>query len=136
MSFGGCDCWETIRVHCIGNGGNGPVLWHWQLYNGGTRKGTLTESFQVSDSNGVSTVGSAVVNVGSQPLVVTVTCGSPNSVATTGKPFNCTVSAVGGTSPYTGTGTFQLIEAVKGVFTESFSVTDSNGVTAFGSGSI
>src|SRR5213594_1973231 len=99
-------------------------------------KGTLTESFQVSDSNGVSTVGSAVVNVGSQPLVVTVTCGSPNSVATTGKPFNCSVSAAGGTSPYTGTGTFQLIEAVKGVFTESFSVTDSNGVTAFGSGSI
>src|SRR6059036_326453 len=39
MSFGGCECWETIRVHHIGNGGNGPVLWHWQLYNGGTHQG-------------------------------------------------------------------------------------------------
>ncbi len=99
-------------------------------------KGQFTESFSVTDANGITASGSAVVSVAPQPLVVTVTCGSAGNSITAGKPFNCTVSATGGTQPYTGTGTFSVTESVKGVFTESFSVTDANGVTASGSASV
>src|SRR6266581_2686594 len=95
-------------------------------------KGSKTELFTVTDANGASASGSASVVVTAQPLVVTVTCSS----ATSGKPFNCTVSATGGSSPYTGTGTFTKTEPVKGTFSESFTVTDANSVSASGSASV
>ncbi len=99
-------------------------------------KGIYTEGFSVIDANGVGATGSASVIVEPQPLVDTVTCGSAFSTITAGKRFNCTVSATGGTAPYTGTGVFSVTEAVKGSFTEEFSVTDSNGIIATGSASI
>src|SRR5262249_1844869 len=68
-----------------------------------------------------------------QPLIVTVDCGSGQ---TAGKPFQCDVSATGGTTPYTGTGTFTVVEPVKGVFTESFTVRDANGALASGSDTV
>src|SRR5207245_4566567 len=80
-------------------------------------KGTFTETFSVTDANGVTASGSASVSVAPQPLVVTVTCGSSTSSVTAGKPFICTVSATGGTAPYQGTGTFTLTQPVKGTFT-------------------
>ncbi len=96
-------------------------------------KGTFAESFSVTDANQVTATGSAVVTVAPQPLIVTVTC---DSGATAGKPFSCTVSATGGTVPYTGTGTFSVTEPVKGTYTESFSVTDANGVSSSASASV
>src|SRR5262249_3007336 len=97
-------------------------------------KGTKTESFTVTDANSASASGSATVTVAGQPLIVTVTC--PTSGVTAGKPFNCTVSATGGTAPYTGTGTFSRTEPVKGSRTESFTVTDGNSASASGSATV
>src|SRR5712664_2871967 len=90
-------------------------------------KGTFTETFSVHDSNSATLVaGSATVTVTGQPVVVTVNCGTGQ---TAGKAFNCVVSATGGTAPYTGTGTFPVTQPVKGTFTETFSVHDSNSAT-------
>src|SRR5262249_50344820 len=93
-------------------------------------KGSYTVPIFVTDANGAHAVGTTTVMIAPQPLVVTVRC---DSGATAGKPFNCSVSATGGTSPYSGTGTFTVSEPVKGQFTESFTVVDSNGVHATGS---
>src|SRR5262249_33483017 len=88
--------------------------------------------FSVIDANGVTASGSASVTVHGQPLVVTVTCES----ATAGKPFHCTVSASGGTGPYTGTGNFTKTEAGQGSKTENITVTDSNGPSATASATV
>jgi len=91
-------------------------------------KGMKTESFTVVDSNSLGVSGSTIVTVAGQPLVVTATC--PSTGITAGKPFTCSVSATGGTGPYTGTGTITRTESIKGAKTESFTVTDANGVSA------
>ncbi len=96
-------------------------------------KGTKTESFTVTDANGVSASGSATVSIAAQPLVVTVSC--PGN-ATAGVAFNCTVSAVGGSAPYSGTGIFSVTEPVKGSFSESFAVVDANGASGSGSAQV
>src|SRR5206468_1725532 len=93
-----------------------------------------TETFSVTSANHVTASGTATVTVEAQPLAVTVTC--PTAGLTTGKAFDCTVSAAGGTAPYTGTGTRTVTESTKGTFTELFSVTDVNGVTASGSATV
>src|SRR3970282_1799621 len=85
-------------------------------------------------ANGATASGSDSVTIAPQPLMVTVDC--PNSGLTAGKPFNCTVSATGGTSPYTGTGVRSATQPTKGTFTQSFSVTDANGATASGSDTV
>src|SRR5207249_1096117 len=64
-------------------------------------KGTFAESFTVTDANAASASGSAQVAVTQQPFVVSVSCGSSTAAITAGKPFSCTVSATGGTEPYT-----------------------------------
>ncbi len=97
-------------------------------------KGTYTLTFSVKDSNFRNAVGSATVTVASQPLVVSVVC--PSSGITTGKPFTCQVSAIGGTSPYSGTGVFSITESSKGSFSESFVVVDANGASATGSAQV
>src|SRR6266852_2054214 len=66
------------------------------------------------------------VVVDAQPVDVTVNCGTGQ---TAGMAFNCVVSATGGTAPYTGTGTFPVTQPVKGTFTETFSVHDTNSPT-------
>src|SRR5207245_6612060 len=95
--------------------------------------GTFTESFNVKDANGKTAVASTHVTVVQQPFTVTVTCGSASAAITAGKPFDCTVSASGGTQPYGGTGTFSVTQPVKGTFTERFTVTDANGKSAVAS---
>jgi len=96
-------------------------------------KGNKIETFSVTDANGVSGSGSTTVFVQGQPLVVTVLC--PNS-ATAGTVFYCTVSASGGTGPYTGTGSFSVDESGKGSRIESFTVVDANGSSASGSATV
>ena len=93
-------------------------------------KGTFTETFRATDANGVTASGSSTVTIAPQPLIITVDCGSGQ---TADKAFSCTVSATGGTTPYTGTGTVSRTEATKGTKTESFTVTDANGSSASGS---
>src|SRR5206468_2535478 len=73
------------------------------------------------------------VTVVQQPFEVSVSCGSAGTPITAGKPFNCVVSATGGTGPYTGTGTFSVTQPIKGSFTESFTVMDANGQSAIAS---
>ncbi len=97
-------------------------------------KGNYTIVATVTDANVKTATQNIPVTVAAQPLVVTVTC--PTSGVTAGKPFSCTVSAGGGTSPYSGIGSFQRTEPVKGTFTEQFTVTDANGVSATGSASV
>ncbi len=116
------------------SGGTSPYTGTGTIGRTEPTKGTKTETFSITDANGVTASGSATVNVGAQPLGVTATC--PTSGVTAGKPFNCTVSASGGTSPYTGTGTISRTEPTKGTKTETFSVTDANGVTASGSATV
>jgi hypothetical protein len=77
-----------------------------------------THSFTVTDANGCTVATS-----------VTVTPAPTISVTATAPPLLCnggtttvTVTAAGGTAPYTGTGTFQRIAG-----TYTFSVTDANG---------
>src|SRR5262249_38836822 len=96
-------------------------------------KGAYTVPIFVTDANGHTSLGTTTVTIAPQPLIVTVNCGSGQ---TAGKPFNCSVSATGGTQPYSGTGSFTVTEPTKGSFTESFSVTDANGVTATGSATV
>jgi len=96
-------------------------------------KGTHVESFTVKDANGVSASGTATVMVNGQPLVVSVVC---PPTATAGVAFTCTVTASGGTAPYSGTCSFQVTQPVKGTFLETFTVTDMNAVTASGSASV
>src|SRR5206468_5995596 len=116
------------------SGGTAPYTGTGTLSRTEPTKGSKTESFTVTDANSVSASGSATVSVTAQPLVVTVTC--PTSGVTAGKPFNCTVSASGGSAPYTGTGTISRTEPTKGSKTESFTVTDANAVSASGSATV
>src|SRR5260370_28511161 len=74
-------------------------------------------------------MASTHVTVVQQLFVVSVSCGSSSAAITAGKPFDCVVSATGGTGPYQGIGTFSVTQPVKGSFTESFTVTDSNGTS-------
>jgi PKD repeat protein len=97
-------------------------------------KGTYTVSFTVTDANLASASGSDSVIIAPQVLVVTVAC--PQSGLTAGKPFNCDVSATGGSSPYEGTGSQSAVLAVKGTYTVSFTVTDANAASATGSDTV
>ncbi len=86
-----------------------------------TRKISRTYYFTVSDAAGVST--NAVVKT-SQPaaqLVANAIAGAVTSGVAT-----VTVTATGGTAPYTGTGTFTNVSAG----TRTYTVTDANGCTS------
>ncbi|PHR18355.1 MAG: hypothetical protein COA38_20090, partial [Fluviicola sp.] len=80
-----------------------------------------TYSYTITDSNGCSATTTQTVT---EPptLVATATVSNINCVTETG---DVTVSATGGTAPYTGTGVF--VEA-NGTYT--YTVTDANGCTA------
>ncbi len=116
------------------SGGTAPYTGTGSLPASFAVKGTYTVTFSVTDSNGLAASGSDTVTIGSQQLVVSVDC--PNAGLTAGKPFNCTVSATGGTAPYQGTGTFSVTLPVKGTYTVSFNVTDANGTSASGSDTV
>jgi len=116
------------------SGDTGPYTGTGTISRTENSKGTKTESFTVSDANGVTATATAGVTVGGQPLVVTATC--PTSGVTAGKPFNCTVSATGGTGPYTGVGSISRTEPTKGSKTESFTITDANSVSATATASV
>ncbi|MFM7218453.1 MAG: hypothetical protein ACKO1U_10575, partial [Bacteroidota bacterium] len=84
-------------------------------------------SFTVVDANGCSAVTSGSI---SQPAQL-VAAASAGNIACYGGSTTLTVSATGGTSPYTGTGSF-----TRSAGAYSYTITDANGCTASTSGAI
>ncbi len=136
---------KPVSFTATASGGTAPYTfaWHFGDSPGGfeafgqtvqhtyANQGGFGVTVVVTDSNSFLSPHVRVVLVAAQPLFVTVSC--PASGITAGKPFKCTVSAEGGTPPYSGTGSFQITEPIKGISTERFFVTDANGVAASGS---
>jgi len=140
-------------------GGTSPYTYTWTLPTGCTGtsttstisvtcspKGTYSISSAARDSNAVTQSGSVSVTVGGQPVAVTVTCGSGQTVNVA---FTCTAAPTGGTSPYTftwtlptgctGTSTTSTISvtcSTKGSKTISASARDTNAVTQSGSATV
>jgi len=107
---------DSSTVTVIGTGGTQPYTG-----TGTVMRGPGTYIFTVMDANGCSDTTSVVIT---QP--------PPLFAASTWTPILCngdnstiTVTATGGTQPYTGTGTFS-----RPAGTYNFTVTDSNGCTA------
>lgn len=86
-----------------------------------TRKISRTYYFTVTDAAGNSVNAIAGTSQPAAPLVVTATAG-----AVTGGSTTVTVTATGGTPPYTGTGVFANVNTG----TRTYMVTDANGCTA------
>ena len=84
-------------------------------------------SYTVTDANGCSSVASGTVT---QPATMTASS-SAGSIACNGGTTTVVVSATGGTSPYTGTGSYTVSA---GAYT--YSVTDANGCLSVTSGAI
>jgi hypothetical protein len=114
----------TTTISC--NGGSSTVT---VTATGGTAPytgtGTFTVnagaySYTVTDANGCTSVASGTIT---QPTAIVVSATAP-SITVFGGTTTVTVSATGGTSPYTGTGTF-----VRSAGTYTFTVTDANGCT-------
>ena len=79
-----------------------------------------TQSYTVTDANGCTDVVSVTLT---EPAVLAA-AESHTPIACFGGNSTVTISAVGGTVPYTGTGTFS-----QAVGTQSYTVTDANGCT-------
>ncbi|PYK43874.1 MAG: hypothetical protein DME53_10450 [Verrucomicrobia bacterium] len=78
-------------------------------------------SFAVTDAHGCSTVVSGNI---SEPAVL-VASNTHGTIACNGDTTTVIISATGGTTPYTGTGSFQ-----QGVGSHTYTVTDANGCTS------
>jgi hypothetical protein len=84
-------------------------------------------SYTVTDANGCTSVTTGNI---SQPTVLTASA-TNTAILCNGSSSTVTVSAAGGTAPYTGTGTFS---ATAGTY--SYTVTDAKGCTATATGTI
>jgi len=83
--------------------------------------GAGTYTYTVTDANGCTATTSITVT---EPSLLTASSSSGSILCKDGK-TDVTVSASGGTAPYTGTGTFNV-----GAGTYTYTVTDANGCTA------
>ena len=79
-------------------------------------------NFTITDNNGCITTTSIIVP---QPLPLVATAINTTSIACNGGLADLTISASGGTAPYTGTGTFSVVAG-----TYTYTITDNNGCTA------
>jgi hypothetical protein len=79
-------------------------------------------NFTVTDANGCKAYTTAVVN---QPAVLTASAAVTSPIACNGGTALVNVTSSGGTTPYTGTGTFTVTAG-----TYAYTVTDVNGCTA------
>jgi hypothetical protein len=115
---------------------HGTILCHGQTASvtisatGGTPSYTGTGTFQrgvgshtytVTDANGCT---SNVTVTLTEPATL-VASNTHGTIACSGGTASVTISATGGTTPYTGTGTFQ-----QGVGSQTYTVTDANGCTS------
>src|SRR5205814_9999664 len=107
----------TTTVNITASGGTPP-------YSGdGAHMGVSAGpfSFAVTDAHGCSTVVSGNI---SEPAVL-VASNTHGTIACNGDTTTVIISATGGTTPYTGTGSFQ-----QGVGSHTYTVTDANGCTS------
>jgi hypothetical protein len=118
---------STTTSNGLCNGGNGTVN---VSANGGTTPYTGTGSFTVTagtysytvtDANGCTATTTATVT---EPTLLTASTNVTNVLCNGGN-GSLQVSANGGTSPYTGTGSFTVAAG-----TYNYTVTDANGCTA------
>src|SRR6266446_1496054 len=112
LCFGG-----TTTVSITASGGTPP-------YSGDGAHTAVSAgpfSFTVTDANGCSTVVSGNI---SEPAVL-VASNTHGTIACNGDTTTVIISATGGTTPYTGTGSFQ-----QGVGSHTYTVTDANGCTS------
>lgn len=122
-SFGSILCnGGTTTVTVTASGGTAPY----------TGTGTFTRSagsysFTVTDNAGATSTTTGSIP---QPIILNASSSS-GTIACNGGTTTTTVTASGGTSPYTGTGTF-----TRSAGTYSYTVTDANGCTATTSGTI
>ena len=120
IEFGG-----STNISCISTGGKGNYTY--RLDAGAYQTSNVFSSVlagahivYVKDSNNCVTSKSITLSQPSAPLVITAT---PTLIACNGDSSFVTVTASGGTAPYTGTGRF-----AKAAGTHTFTITDSNGV--------
>ncbi|MCR6639269.1 MAG: gliding motility-associated C-terminal domain-containing protein [Sporocytophaga sp.] len=82
-----------------------------------------THSFTVTDANGCSSTVSVVIG---EPTILSISETHTDALCNGGSTGTATITATGGTSPYTGTGTFTGLSSG----THSFAVTDANGCSS------
>ncbi|MCB9189687.1 MAG: gliding motility-associated C-terminal domain-containing protein [Flavobacteriales bacterium] len=86
-----------------------------------------TYNVTMTDINGCQATGSGTIT---QPAVLTAS-GTPGTISCNGGTTTITITATGGTTPYSGTGTFTL-----GAGPYSYTVTDAKGCTSTVSGTL
>lgn len=122
LSFGG-----TTSITATASGGTGT--YSYQLNNGTYQSSNFFNnvsagSYTVNVKDVNNCVKSNTINI-TQPAAVLNVSATSGSIACNGGFTNVTVSATGGTPPYTGTGSFTVIEG-----TYNYTVKDANGITA------
>ena len=115
--FGG-----TTTVHVTATGGTGPYTG-----TGDFPQGAGSHTYTVTDANGCTS--DTTVTLSQPPALVASSSNTP--ILCNGGSSTVTVSATGGTAPYTGTGT-----ASRSAGTYSYTVTDANGCMATTTGNI
>ncbi|HEX4919705.1 MAG TPA: PKD domain-containing protein, partial [Candidatus Bathyarchaeia archaeon] len=151
----------AVSCTASSTGGTAPVTFAWTATGGSPASGTgasFSTTYSSKGSKTISVTGtdsstpaltdtkSATVTIAALPLSASITC---PGTGTTGSPVSCTVTATGGTSPYTfawtatggspasGTGTsFSTTYSSAGTFTISVTATDTNSVTNTKSSSV
>ncbi|MBK9462386.1 MAG: hypothetical protein IPN94_23930 [Sphingobacteriales bacterium] len=124
---------SAVATDALCNGGNGSVV---VTASGGTSpytgEGTFSElagtyTYTVTDDNGCSATASATV---SEPTKLIVSAVATDALCNGGN-GSVVVTASGGTSPYTGEGTFSELAG-----TYTYTVTDDNGCSATASATV
>ncbi|MFM9050829.1 MAG: T9SS type A sorting domain-containing protein, partial [Bacteroidota bacterium] len=106
----------STTVVVSASGGTGPYSG-----TGSFTRSAGTYSFTVTDANGCTATGSVTLT---QPTAISATA-TAGTIACNGGSTTVTVSATGGTAPYTGTGSF-----TRSAGSYTFTVTDANGCSA------
>ena len=125
---------SQVNVLCFGNATGSAVI----TPSGGTAPYSISPSqtglaagvytFTITDANGCSITVDVTITEPAAPLLASSSAGS---IACNEGTTSVTVSATGGTAPYSGTGTFTVSAGAY-----SYTVTDANGCTSITSGQV
>ena len=125
-------CQATV-VHFTGSASPNIQSWNWDFGDGTTATGqTVSHAYTtegiylvnlfITDANGCIATTSVTIT---EPSALVASSSQGAAISCNGGTTTVTVSATGGTAPYTGTGSFS---EVAGTYT--YTVTDANGCTA------